>query len=82
MRAATAKLDEILKKVKIPEYDQLINGVARTDIGQLKLSKDMLATLPDKLAAASAAFVTKNDGTALAAIDPLIPTEVKGSPQP
>ncbi|MDB5172988.1 MAG: hypothetical protein JWN51_1761 [Phycisphaerales bacterium] len=82
VRNATTKLDEVLKKVKIAEYDQVLAGIPRAENGQLKLSKDLLAALPDKLAAASQAFVASNDGAALDGVDELLPKDAKGSAQP
>lgn len=82
VRAATAKVDEILKKEKIAEIDAVMSAVGRADNGQLKLSKTVLAELPEKLSAATEAFVKANDGSKLAAIDSLIPTDVKGTPAP
>jgi hypothetical protein len=82
VRNATVKLDEVLKKVKIAEYDEVLAGVPRADTGQLKLSKDILAALPDKLAAASQAFAAKSDGAALEGVDTLIPKDMKGTAQP
>lgn len=82
VRAATEKVDEILKKEKIAEIDAVMSAVARADNGQLKLNKAVLTELPDKLSAATEAFVKANDGSRLDAIDSLIPTDVKGTPAP
>jgi hypothetical protein len=82
VRAATGKIDEILAKNKIAEIDAVIGSVERAANGQLKLSKDVLAALPDKLAAATAAFVKANDGSKLDSIDVLIPAAPKGTPSP
>jgi hypothetical protein len=82
VRAATGKVDEILAKEKIPEIDAVISSIERAPNGQLKLSKAVLADLPDKLAAATDAFVKTNDGSKLDSIDVLIPSTVKGTPAP
>ena len=82
VRAATGRIDEILKKQKIAEIDAVLGGVARSDNGALKLNKQVLSELPDKLSAATEAFVQANDGSKLDSIDSLIPTEVKGTPTP
>jgi hypothetical protein len=82
VHAATGKVDEILKADKIAEIDAVISTVVRAANGQFQLSKAVLAELPDKLAAATDAFVKANDGSKLDAIDSLIPKEVKGTPSP
>ena len=68
--------------MKIPEIDAVVSTLECLPNGQLKLTKDVLTTVPDKLAAAAAAFVKANDGSQLQAIDALIPKTVKGTPQP
>jgi hypothetical protein len=86
IRDTTIKMDEALKAVPIAEYKAVLDAVPRSDTGALKIAgaKELLESLPPKLAAASEEFVKKHDGTDLAAIDPLLPapTAYKGESHP
>jgi hypothetical protein len=78
VRTATAKVDAILKAAPIAELSSVIAPLERDDKGAIKMTKALLGTLPDQLAAASKAFVAAHgDGAGLEAIDPLIPTPDK-----
>jgi len=84
VRGANDKLAEILKAVPIAEYSDVLGAAAKKDDGSLKLSPSIASDLAEKLAAASAAFVAREDGKNLSAVDPLIPgkDQYKGQSQP
>ena len=81
---ATNRLDDILKAYSISELETVLSSVQRSDSGQIKVSRPMLATFPDQLSAVASTIATKYNGSEFAAIDPLIPGADKyhGTAQP
>lgn len=73
IHAATAKLDSILAAVELADLKTVLDTAERNDNGRLKLSRGLLNEMPDKLAEAARRIVEAHDGSALQAVDPLIP---------
>jgi len=69
--AAKASLQNVDQAVKIPEVEQML---AASGKAELKLNNQQaLITAADQVGQAVQKFGTSNDGSGLAAIDPLIP---------
>ncbi|MCB1692327.1 MAG: hypothetical protein KDI19_06140 [Pseudomonadales bacterium] len=73
---ARSKIDKVLAAVKLPGLADAVGKVP----ANITTDTTVDPGLADGLSTATRAFVDKHDGTGLAAVDSLIPTEYKGKP--
>ena len=82
--AAKKKLEAVQKQVAIPEVQEALDALKPITTIKLLIIKPEDKPLFDKasqaVAAAAQKFSTGNDGSKLAALDSLLPKDVKGTP--
>lgn len=71
-----SKIDALLGAVSIDVLSKAVSSVPSPIDGSTNINE----SLPDALGAATREFLNSNDGSGLAAVDALIPGEVKGTP--